>query len=407
MSLSFVGKPPHIASPLTRFEAIEGLRGYLALIVIAYHLLSATNVAEHFGFDRYGTLLGGGSVDVFIMISGFVMANLLIQRPEPWLPFITRRAFRIFPVYWVVLLFSGLAMFLRQDAFAFMTWADSPLFVDNIARHNADVAAVVADPATQILVHVGLLQSAVPAALVPNAPHAILVPAWSLSLEWQFYLVAPALVWLLRRHIGALCLVLGTLLMVVAINKFGSLDWISWASLPRYLPFFLVGMLTYIATPSLRGLGGNAWPIAAGIFGLGLYWNAPLSVVVWVAFAVLMTRKSGAETTVAMLDKAFAGAFESKWPAWLGQRSYSMYIVHYPLIWATSWAIHRLYPFTRLEALIATSIIVVPLTIILADLLYKFVEKPMIGVGRRVASNLTKGEQSVPVNGLHHNPSAS
>ena len=79
MSLSFVGKPPHIASPLTRFEAIEGLRGYLALIVIAYHLLSATNVAEHFGFDRYGTLLGGGSVDVFIMISGFVMANLLVQ----------------------------------------------------------------------------------------------------------------------------------------------------------------------------------------------------------------------------------------------------------------------------------------------------------------------------------------
>lgn len=381
---------PHPTPSLMRFEAIEGLRGYLALAVLGYHLLSATNVAEYFGFDRYGTMIGGGSVDVFIMISGFVMAHALTNRPEPWLSFITRRAFRIFPVYWVVLIFSGFAMFLRQDAFAFMTWADSPLFVDNIAKHNAEVAAVVADPVVQILVHAGLLQSAVPGALVPHAAHSILTPAWSLSLEWQFYLLAPALVWLLRSHLGALSLVLATVLMVVGVNKFGSDDWISWASLPRYLPFFLVGMLTYVAIPSLRGLGGNAWPIAAGILGLGLYWNAPFSIVVWLAFVVLMMRRSGDDITMAVLDKAFVGAFESKWPSWLGQRSYSIYIVHYPLIWVVSWAIQRFHPFTRLEALIATAIIVIPATIVVADCLYRFIEKPMIEIGRKLASDLTK-----------------
>src|SRR5690606_24899481 len=127
VSASFGGTLPTVPPGTQRFDAIEGLRGYLALVVVGYHLLSATNVSEHFGFDRHATLLGGGSVDVFIMISGFVMAHTLMQRPEPWLPFITRRAFRIFPVYWLVLMFSGLAMFLRQDAFDFMTWSSSPL----------------------------------------------------------------------------------------------------------------------------------------------------------------------------------------------------------------------------------------------------------------------------------------
>src|SRR5262249_40932758 len=43
------------------------------------------------------------------------------------------------------------------------------------------------------LVHASMLHSAVPQWLLPNSSAAILIPAWSISLEWQFYLLVPLL----------------------------------------------------------------------------------------------------------------------------------------------------------------------------------------------------------------------
>ena len=46
---------------------------------------------------------GSGAVMIFMMLSGFVITGLLLTRKEAWLPFITRRAFRLFPAYWIAL----------------------------------------------------------------------------------------------------------------------------------------------------------------------------------------------------------------------------------------------------------------------------------------------------------------
>jgi peptidoglycan/LPS O-acetylase OafA/YrhL len=60
-----------------------------------------------------------------------------------------------------------------------------------------------------------MLHGAVPDVLVRNAPSAFLIPAWSVSLEWQFYLVAPLVyAWAVsarsycRLGLCALCVVL-------------------------------------------------------------------------------------------------------------------------------------------------------------------------------------------------------
>ena len=381
------------ANPLARIDAIEGLRGWLAMTVVGYHLVSAANVSDFYEFDRYATMFGGGAVDVFILLSGFVIAGLILRRQESWPSYITQRAFRLFPAYWIALALGALGMFLRQDAFEFMTWRDSPLFYDDLTRHNANVEAVIVQPITQILLHVGLLQSAVPPALVPNAAQSILVPAWSLSLEWQFYLVAPLLVWVLRQRIGALVLVACVLISMTVFAKAPLEEWIPWTSLPKYLPLFVIGILTRLALPHVRLVGDHAWLVALVVLGFGLQLYVRPAIPIFLAFAALMTRHMDDQNKLRPLDHAFSLAFISKPAQWIGARSYSIYIIHSPILGIASWALLRFYPFSRLEALGILTLVVVPLTIIASDIIYRYIEIPGIALGKRLAARWAKADR--------------
>lgn len=381
------------AGLFARIDAIEGLRGWLAITVVICHLMSATNVATFYKFDRYTMMVGGGAVDVFILLSGFVIAGLILRRQESWPSYITQRAFRLFPAYWIALTLGGIAMFLQQDAFEFMTWRDSPLFQDNRKGHTANFEAVLSQPITQILVHVALLQSAVPPVLVPYAPQSILVPAWSLSLEWQFYLVAPLLVWVLRQRIWALALVACVLVSMKVFASAPLDEWVSWTSLPKYLPLFVIGILTRLALPHVRLISDHAWLVALVVLGFGLQLGVLPAIPVFLAFAALMTRHSDDQNKLRLLDKSFSLAFISKPAQWLGARSYSIYIIHYPILSIASWALLRFYPFTRLEALGVLALVVLPLTIIASDIIYRYVEIPGIALGKRLAAHWAKSDR--------------
>ncbi len=386
------GISPAPAAAIGKVDAIEGLRAWLALTVVGYHLLNVTDMDAFYGFTKRADMFGEGAVHVFILISGFVIANLLMQKSEPWLPYITRRAFRLFPAYWLALGLGGIAMFLRLDAFQFMTWADHAPFVSDMANHKANADAVMQQPVEQILIHLGLFQSAVPPALSPNEIQSILGPAWSLSLEWQFYLVAPVLVWMLRRTAWALVLIAGTLLTMEILQRAIVFDWVAWAALPRYLHLFVIGILSRIALPRLRHLGGGyAWIAALVVAGFGLESGAAAPIVVWLSFTLLLSRQPPATPVERKLDGVFGLVFESRVAAWLGARSYSIYILHSPIIAITAWAVLRFHPFTRIEAFVLLGCIAIPLTILAADLMYRFVERPMIEKGRRLASQMQKG----------------
>ena len=108
--------------------------------------------------------------------------------------------------------------------------------------------------ATEVALHAVLLQGVVPDSIIPYSASAVLGPAWSLTLEWQFYLVAPAFVWLVARDTGRMAFTLAVAALalggfVVAQRK-GLLKFLE--SLPERLGF---------ATPwealSLKDAAGN------------------------------------------------------------------------------------------------------------------------------------------------------
>ncbi len=85
---------------MQRIRAFESLRGLLALWVVAYHAaLTAGMHAESWRFPL--NLLGKGeyAVDIFIILSGFVIFALLDNSRETYGVFLIRRAFRLYPIY--------------------------------------------------------------------------------------------------------------------------------------------------------------------------------------------------------------------------------------------------------------------------------------------------------------------
>ena len=80
---------------MKRFQGLEGLRGVLAWAVVFSHLACFSDVYTH-GFGALLARLGLPSVLIFVIISGFVITHAIIERPEPYRSYLTRRFMRFF-----------------------------------------------------------------------------------------------------------------------------------------------------------------------------------------------------------------------------------------------------------------------------------------------------------------------
>ena len=67
---------------------------------------------------------------------------------------------------------------------------------------NDWLSAQAAHPWAHLLAHISMLHGMLSYNLLPGAPFVYLPPAWSLSLEWQFYLLAPFAIAAVRNYIG-------------------------------------------------------------------------------------------------------------------------------------------------------------------------------------------------------------
>ena len=84
------------------YTGIQALRFVAAMLVVLAHSTAMVNERMH--LDMYKWRAGWSGVDIFFVISGFVMtisSGGLMQRMDGWKIFITRRLIRIVPLYWV------------------------------------------------------------------------------------------------------------------------------------------------------------------------------------------------------------------------------------------------------------------------------------------------------------------
>jgi peptidoglycan/LPS O-acetylase OafA/YrhL len=293
---------------MNRLNFLDAVRALLAWMVVAIHTL----YFNHFSWIMHA---GPWVVGAFFVLSGFIITRILSMKHEPYGVFVIRRMFRLAPVFFVCL---GFALLVRHVTIG--------SYGPEAAREASENAAF----GTHLLAHLTMLHGLVPEILLPHASDAYLPPAWSISVELQFYLVAPMIVWFLRNSVAkvpamltaASCMVLAAPLHWRLFSYWDHLG----GALPQQLWLFMAGALLY-----------HYWPS----FGK---WPAP------------------------------------RWLVWLGRRSYATYLIHYPLL-----AVYNVVLDSRgsqYERILIMFIGAAPLIVVLSALLYRWIEKPGIALGK-------------------------
>ncbi|RXH39628.1 hypothetical protein XH94_17185 [Bradyrhizobium zhanjiangense] len=191
--------------------------------------------------------LGLPAVLVFLVVSGFVIAHVVVEKAEPYPVYLVQRFARLFPLF-VATCFFG---FFTNDLLAISLVA--PGFNDS------DFAKVVNGVAasnhkylwSHLFAHLTMLHGAISNAALPYSEYAFNMPAWSISLEWQFYLVAPLIICIIRNELFILLLAIA-----VSICEFWSASLVSTVqsgALPLATSYFVVGIVSRLAYPYVQG----------------------------------------------------------------------------------------------------------------------------------------------------------
>ena len=363
-------------SPNERITELDGLRGLLAWTVVISHILFVSGCFNQI-VRRVAIFqdLAESAVDVFMLLSGFAITHVLWHRP-PVSRYFLRRTLRIAPAYYVALL-AGIFL--------------NSLLADNLHRLPA---AAVAPSYLQICaigserlsldapLHFLFLHGVIPAATLPALPYTLLGVAWSLSLEVQFYLIAPAVFAVCRRWRAAWV----TLLILVAVPTLYAgkiMSVFSNAFLPAKAAFFVVGGLSFFAVtrpgPPWRAGLWSLLPCLALAFlwwrGTGRVNEALLAPIVWclVIVAVRFDRFSWLRAW-----------FNSRPLQLLGRISYSTYLFHAPVIILLQAAIWRwVNPSSTSNLLLWTAATAVPATFFVSWISWRGIERPFQRLGRR------------------------
>ncbi|MDR3404557.1 MAG: acyltransferase [Chthoniobacter sp.] len=371
---------PEVPGQAERLPEFEGLRAILSWWVFASHALlgAGLGIAELPGGIRI-LAHGDYAVDAFIILSGFVISKLLIERAPSYRVFLGQRFFRLYPAYLVALF---LAILLQPVSFGNAAHLETinPALVAQTRLNLANDAHYFP---FHLLAHLTMLHGIVPDSLLPGSGVALLPPAWSISLEWQFYLVAPLLVRWLAKSSGGRWLVVGLALALGTLLLHDFLE--GYYKMPTFLPqkaiYFWFGMVSFALWRQAgiaRGEIGNV--IVCGAVPLVIFASLSLTLGLW-----------GAVLGSAMVS---AGGGPAKWIGHglrsaplqhLGRISYSTYLANAccicPVQWLINHAAPQLTPVGILSWLVPSSAL---LTYLFSRVVHRFVELPGIALGKRL-----------------------
>lgn len=346
----------------SRYASIDGLRGYLAFGVFVHHsiitwIFLRTGVFE-FPPSNFYSMLGQGSVALFFMITGFLFwSRLLAQgRQHDWLAFGISRVFRLYPLYLPLMLAVFVTVFYLQG------WQlkepVSQLFKQGLLWLTFDRPDVNQYPQT------GMLISNV---------------TWTLAYEVFFYLALPlaALVFVYRgnwRQV-VLCLIgIYTLYQLVgwehSLKKhflasfLGGIAAAYWVRRPQLVAWSRTTLASVIALVALT--------LAFTVFNRA-FKTAPLFLLS--LFFVIVA--SG---------NTLFGALKPRSIRWLGEISYSTYLLHGFVLWLM---VQRLPLVLHLDA--RETWVYLPLMaactcllILISSATFLYIEQPGMSAGKKL-----------------------
>lgn len=362
-----------------RLRSLDGLRGAAALVVLIHHplLLFPSLASVFFAADAPPELglgawvlsytplhllwAGTEAVYLFLVLSGVVLVLPVLARPGfGWLAYYPRRLIRIYgPVLGAVAL--GLAAYAVAPRFndpALGPWMD--------ARPNTYPVAAVLHDATLVAGHSGRIST-----------------LWSLQWEVLFSLLLPVFVLLLVPGRRFDLVRAGGLLAAMAVGSLTGVEAL------LYLPIFAIGVLTAVRWRTVEAYAtswSRRWPpfwgtvLVLGVLLTCARWElTALGVSPGVArdYGFLAVGGVWLFVLAAWFCPSVRRVFETRFLQGLGRISFSLYLVHEPIVVSARLLTATQSPWVAIA-------VGVPTAIGVAVLFERLVEAPMHRLSRRV-----------------------
>ncbi|TAP45413.1 acyltransferase [Arthrobacter sp. S39] len=352
-----------------RYTSLDGLRGLAALVVLIHHCFLVSPQLSA-AVDSNGTgpfepwvwwttftplhlvWAGQEAVYVFFILSGFVLTLPFVQASRPnWAAYYPKRIVRIYLPVWASLLFALL-----------MAWT-----VPRVASAEFSSWLNLHDETPNAVADAFLLRGA----------GALNSPLWSLQWEILFSLILPLYLIAALRIRRAWIPGLAGLLVLIAVGN------MMYTALPVYLPMFGIGVLLAVRRDVVKGwgskLGAWAWMglLTASLVLLCSRWLfVQLPVVISMASlggVILIFAFIAWQPTIALGNNSLV--------RWLGVRSFSLYLIHEPIVVSVAFSLHETNP-------IQIALVAVPFSLLAAEVFFRLVEKPSHRLSRFIGRNI-------------------
>jgi len=349
-----------------RLRYIDALRGIAALLVLwlhvanSYHALSAQTATQARWLNDFVSQIDIGRIGVvvFFLISGFVIPfSIHPQSSAPVAGFAIRRFFRIYPAYWLSVPLA---------AVAFYWWPGQPF------------------GAGEFLVNLTLTQD-----VFGVRPAEGLY--WTLLVELAFYALCIAL--LLTRSLYSPRRIAALSASLAALHVFAMfMYWLKMPIMSVAASFWLLHLSVMLWGTSYRlraGVETRDRLAEIALWSLALFYIAVLPIAATLAIHRLPNYTIPyAIGFVVFLVGTGVLRIETRLTDWLGRISYSVYLFH-PIVFqpVLMWLMRQPVgsPW-RTQHLAVYLVINLALTLVAASLIFRFVERPAIRLGHRIAA---------------------
>jgi peptidoglycan/LPS O-acetylase OafA/YrhL len=306
-----------------RLPALDGMRGIAILFVLWFHFLEVgyPRILAPVGFFLYN--FGWIGVDLFFVLSGFLITGILLEAkgmPNYFKNFYMRRALRIFPAYYLLLLI----MLVIVPAFA------------------PQIFPATYGPRWCYFLYLSNYYYAYQGTSAGTLSHS-----WSLAVEEQFYLFWPALVLLCSRRrllqISAGMFFGALILRFIFLSRGANNDQVYFMSITR-CDSLAIGAIVAILVRSSEGVAlikkHSLWIAVASVLALGVLWGSK-RIMPTIGH---LTEEAAKFTCVALFCAAFIGIsvvssektlmnrlLRTRFLRFFGKYSYGFYLFQGPL----------------------------------------------------------------------------
>lgn len=361
-----------------RIASLDGIRGIAVLAVFAFHYINNQVLDNSWFIERFGiagkvlqriTYFGWSGVDLFFILSGFLIGNILLTNKHSgslFKTFYIRRFLRIIPVYYLLLI-----------VFVILTFT---------SLYDTD-AYIFSNP-LPVGAYFLLIQNFYMAVYNHFGPQA-LTPTWSLCVEEQFYLIIPLLILVTNRKYVWILALAGILLAIVS-RSLATNFYQGYTLLPSRMDSPMIGLLlAWLHQKSdfrnwMKHHVGYLWIILGGLLlaSAGLYVKSEPGIFGHTLLGLLF----GLFVAIAIYGDTplLKRILTNKFLVEMGRVSYFMYLFHQLVNGLLHLVLlHQQSPVLDSYRAILVTAGAFLLTYLLAVVSFKYFEKPLINLGHQ------------------------